>query len=173
MEVKIPKVTDKVQFKDNRIGTITAINNPLWGFKYVVTMDDDGEVIELKDLTDPQKYIKNSMEPNLGERVTFDNGATARVTRVSEILEGCKYEVDLLFGERIEAAPLHEGPVRPVKIDYVYVVTDTEAGWNCVRGVYATLQSAVEANDGIYVKGKECYSYELGSKVIHEQSLEN
>lgn len=53
----------------------------------------------------------------------------------------------------------------------VYVVTDTEAGWDCVVGVYSKLEFAVAECGGEYIPDKAYYSYEFDTRIIHEQEV--
>lgn len=62
----------------------------------------------------------------------------------------------------------------------VYVVTDTELGWNCVVGVYLTKEEAVAEcgpSPEEYEVDKEWYDSQLNedgmwdSRIIHEKRL--
>ena len=55
----------------------------------------------------------------------------------------------------------------------VFVVTDTEGGWNCVRGVFPTAKAALESREITYQEGKdEFHDYDDNSPyVIHEETL--
>lgn len=56
----------------------------------------------------------------------------------------------------------------------VYVVTDPQEGWDCVRGVYTNLKAAVERCGGEYIEGQEYYSYDFNSEyVIFERDLKD
>lgn len=53
----------------------------------------------------------------------------------------------------------------------VYVVTNVEDGWDCVRGVYTNLRDAVERCNGEYEEGLEAYAYDVHPYVIHDKTL--
>lgn len=55
----------------------------------------------------------------------------------------------------------------------IYIITDTEAGWDCVRGVYNTKQAAIkmcaemeEVNPDEWDEGESRY-------IIHEKRLQD
>ena len=55
----------------------------------------------------------------------------------------------------------------------VFIITDVEAGWDCVRGVYKTLKSAVEHGLNMeFIPDKSSYHYQHETRVIHEKTLE-
>lgn len=53
----------------------------------------------------------------------------------------------------------------------IYVITDTESGWDCVRDCYRSLEDAVNSLGGEYIANKSVYDYRFDSYVIHMKEL--
>lgn len=59
--------------------------------------------------------------------------------------------------------------------DKVYVVTSTEDGWDCVRGVFRSIKGAIESRGFTYIEGNnEFEDYDSNNPyIIHEEYIEN
>ena len=53
-----------------------------------------------------------------------------------------------------------------MKGEEIIVVTDCEAGWDCVEGVFTTLKDAVEHFGLEYVPELSIHSYEVPKRII-------
>ena len=62
-------------------------------------------------------------------------------------------------------------------MERVYVITDNDAGWDCVVGVYERLEDAVALcnerveNKQEYDPQKSVYNYDFGMLIIHDKPL--
>lgn len=53
----------------------------------------------------------------------------------------------------------------------IYVITDTEDGWDCIDECYRSLEDAVNSLGGEYSPDKDCSDYDFRPKVIHKTQL--